>query len=206
MKYLLFKVLDKNIQYVIVSKERLYLLNDIEYARFSDAQRLETLNEFNNIEKEQISLLTTLKGETGVRFFDLKNGEILKLEFSSISMRKQFIDAFPNFKRKIDDSKPRMKPLTALILMLFTYSFIWAGTRPTSADINPEGIRWRLAYLNVRFLEWLNSLIGQKLILIIGITLILTLLYFIFRPELWNLFRQEVQYSNTTIIGAINKQ
>ena len=202
MKYLLFKLTNKDISYAIVSAEVLYLLNDSEYVLLKDSGNQEILKKVNQIKKEQILKLIATKNKREVTIYGLKDNELLKLNFEVISSLKRFIGAFPKFKKEIDESKTRIHPINALLVMLFTYSFIWAGTRPISTDINPEGIRWRIAYLNVKFLEWLNSLIGQTLILIIGIILLFILLYFIFRPELWNLFRQKVKYSNTTIKGT----
>lgn len=199
MKYLLFNVVDNDIQYVIVSTEVIYLINEKEYALLKDSENFQTIKGFKNIVKEKISKLSTLKGNTTVNLIDSQNNELLTLDFASISLRKKFIKAFPDFHRKTDNSKKRIKPINALVVMLFAYSFIWAGTRPNSADINPEGIRWRLAYLNVQLLEWLNIQIGQKSILIIGLILLLTLLYLIFKPELWYLFTKELIYSNTRI-------
>ncbi|MEM7105232.1 MAG: hypothetical protein AAF502_18990 [Bacteroidota bacterium] len=201
MEHLFFKLLNKDIQCVIVSKEVLYMLTDKEYAQFKESPKLEVLKKFTHVKKEEISSITTLKGKTEVSIFDLNHTEVFRLNFESTSMRKQFIHAFPNFKKQLDIS--RIHPFIAFILILITYSFIWAGTRPTPDDINPEGIRLKLASLTVWFLEWLNSLIGQQLILYIGITLILILLYFIFRPELWNLFGRRLKYSNEIISGPL---
>ena len=206
MKYLLFKLVNKNISYAIVSSKVLYLLNDSEYVLLKDSDNQEILKEVNQIKKEQILKLIATKNKREVTIYDLKDHELLKLNFEVLSSLKRFIGAFPEFKREIDESKARINPMNALLVMLFTYSFIWAGTRPTSADINPEGISLRIAYLNVKFLEWLNNLIGQKLILIIGIILLFTLLYFVFRPEIWNFFGQKVKYSNTAIKGTTDNR
>ena len=201
MKHLLFEVANKEIQYVIVNDEKVYLLNEKEYVSLKDSDQYELLNELDYIAKENISKLTTSKSKRVVRVFDFKNSQLLELNFLSIPLRKKFIKAFPNFEKEFDDSKKRIRPILALIMMLFTYSFIWAGTRPSPDDINPEGIRWNLAYLNVKFLEWLNSYIGQQLILVIGFILLILLLYLIFRPELWNLLKPKLSY-----INPINKE
>lgn len=202
MEYLLFKVINNDIQYAIVSPKMIYLINEKEYALLKDSGDYQILNEFKHIAKEKISKFTTSKGKTVVTIFDHNNIELYRLNFSSIALRKKFTGAFPDFRREIVDSKNRINPIIALALMLITYSFIWAGTRPNPADINPEGIRWKPAYWNVRFLEWLNSQIGQKLILAIGLILLLSLLYLIFRPELWNSFSRQQVYSNPIIKGT----
>ena len=145
MKYLLFKLVNKDIKYAIVTPNVLYLLNDSEYALLNDSGNKEILKEVIQIKKEQILNLIATKGKEDVKVYDLEDNELFKLNFEAISIRKQFIDAFPDFEKEIDATKTRINPITALLGMLFTYSFIWAGTRPTSIDINPEGIRWRIA-------------------------------------------------------------
>lgn len=201
MKYLVFKLINNEISFAIVSPKRLYLLTNLEYALLKDSANQAILKEVKQINKEQILKLITTRKEKEITLYDLLEHEILKLKFESISKRRQFISSFPKFRRNIDKSKARIHPINALLVMLFTYSFIWAGTRPTSADINPDGIRWRLAYWNVQFLEWLNNFIGQKLLLSIGLVLFLTLLYWIFRPEIWALLERKLSYINTTIKG-----
>ena len=199
MKHLLFKLKNQDIQYVIVSTEKLYFLNTEEYGLLKNAADPEVIKDFNYLALERISKLTSSKRKTVVSVYDLNGKKNFELDFESISLRKKFIRAFPGFNRVADRSKTRIRPIAALVLMLFTYSFIWAGTRPSPEDIAPEGIRWRLAYLNVKFLEWLNSLIGQSGIMILGICLLVLLIYLVFKPELWLLFSHKLEYSNRGI-------
>lgn len=205
MKYLLFKLTNEDTQYIIVSLEMLYLLNKQEYSVLIDSDSREILKEANQIAREQLSSFITSKREKEVKLFDLKGHEIQRLHFESKYTLKKFVNTFSEFKRDTNSSKARIRPIPALLAMLFTYSFIWAGTRPSPTDINPEGIRWRIAYLNVKFLEWLNAFIGQEQILGIGIILLIILLYLIFRPELWSLFAQEVKYMNVNIGDSNDK-
>lgn len=202
MKYLLFKVTNEDTPYVIVSPEMLYLLNNQEYNVMIDSDDREILKEVDQIVRGQLSHFIISKRKREVKIFDLKGHEIQKLHFESIYTLKKFVSAFPEFKRDTFSSKARIRPIPALLAMLFTYSFIWAGTRPYPTDINPEGIRWRIAYLNVQFLEWLNALIGQKQILGIGIILLIILLYLVFRPEISSLFAQEMKYTNVNTRGS----
>lgn len=202
MKYLLFKLANEDIPCVIVSLEMLYLLNKQEYGLIVDSDRQEFLKEVNQIARGQLSSFMTSKRKKEVKLFDLQGHEIQRLHFESIYTLKKFVSAFPEFKRDPLSSNARIRPIPALLAMLFTYSFIWAGTRPYPTDINPEGIRWRIAYLNVQFLEWLNALIGQKQILGIGIILLIILLYLVFRPEISSLFAQEMKYTNVNTRGS----
>lgn len=206
MKHLVFKLINSEISYAIVNPNGLYLLTKSEYALLQDSENQSILKGVKQVKREQILKLKTTKAEKIITLYDFGDHEILKLKFETISKCKQFIRALPGFSRKIDESKARIHPVHALLVMLFAYSFIWAGTRPTSADVNPEGIRWTIAYWNVKFLEWLTNLLGQKLVLIIGLLLLITLLYWIFRPEVWKYLERKPVYLNTTIKRTTDKK
>ena len=124
MKYLLFKLTNKGVSYAVVSPKVLYLLNDSEYVSLKDSGSQEVLKEVNQIKKEQILKLISAKNKREVTIYGLKGNELLKLNFEVTSSLNLFIGAFPKFKREIDESKTRIHPINALLVMLFTYSFI----------------------------------------------------------------------------------
>jgi hypothetical protein len=195
MKLLLFKLMNPDVQYAAVSEETCYLLTEAEHNMLSHSGDKDVLKETRQIRKDRIESVLVKRGSKEVRLYDFKGAEVVKLDFESIGTRRKFIGTFPAMERALNSSKTRIKPINALLVMLVGYAFIWAGTRQTVEDIDPEGIRWRIAYWTVQFLEWLNGLIGQKLLLTIGLVLILALLYSIFRPELWNIFGRTMKYS-----------
>jgi len=201
MRYLLFKLKNKKTPYLLVSPKVLYLLEATAYSLWKETDNQEILKEGKQIEREQILKLIATKKNKEVQLFNLEEKELLRLNFEKASILKAFLKALPELRKIKKKSVSRIKPLNALLVMLCSYSFIWAGTRPSDLDLNPEGIRWKIAYRTVEFLAWLNGIVGQKILLIMGILFLLILLYFIFRPELDDLFGNSIEYSNTGLGG-----
>ena len=121
-----------------------------------------------------------------------------RVDFISIAMRKEFIQAFPKFKLDRDKTKKRVNLILAIVLMFFTASFFWAGT-VNPDHISSKGIRNRWVHVTMELHEYLNAQIGQKGILSLGFVLLVIFLYLIFKPEVWQLLRREIHYMNTRI-------
>ncbi len=199
--YLHFEVLDSDCPHAIVGGGTLYLLDEQSYRVFAASKNRGELTGLHQIEFKHIAMLEVDMKSRVVSIFSLHKAELAELQFPTRSHLKQFITRFSGFEKEVEASSKRIKPMSALLFMLFTYAFLWAGTRPTPADIHPEKIRLRVAALVVRLMQWLEGIIGQQGILIAGVLLTGLFLYLVFRPELSRLRSQRVVYVNTAPIA-----
>ncbi|MBR9922817.1 MAG: hypothetical protein GYB31_18475 [Bacteroidetes bacterium] len=198
MKYLHFNIIGEPCRHVVVAEEHLYLLDGQEYKALVESKDPDVLKQGLQMEKSRIGSMELNKKSREIVLLDYEGLVLERFQLSTRAQLKPFVRSFDGFVRQTSSSK-RIRPMTALLFMGITYSFIWAGTRPESADINPEGIRLRLAYFVVQFMEWLNGIIGQELILAIGLFLLLVLVYLVFRPEIGRMVGNERVYINSRL-------
>jgi hypothetical protein len=169
---------------LLCTEEQLYFLDSNEYTLLKSSGKLEVLENAEQINKEEVRQMICTKRFKEIRLLNVDRKLLYELSFENLAHYRKFIGQMYGMKKQKDERKKRINPTAVLFLMLLAYAFIWAGTRPTPEDIDPEGIRWKLAGLVVLFMKWLNLMIGQRAILIIGILGIVGLLLAVFWPEM----------------------
>lgn len=196
MKYQLFNILNEVTPYLLVGNEHLYLLSEIEYNLLQKVGTIEALEEVKKIPINQVARISAARKEKEIRGFDSAGNELIKFKFSSLSLSRKFLKSLPVFEKSKQGFNPPIKAFNALLLLLFSYSFIWAGTRVDVQDIDPEGVRLNIVRWQLELLKFLNDSLGQSLLLLFGLLLLFSLIYFIFKPQIEYLFAYKTEYIN----------
>lgn len=198
MAFLTFKDLIKSNRYIILGDENIFLLNGEEYSQLANSNTQEVLKSASRISKNKIVKIIVKKWSKEIHLFDIENKQVLKIKFESRDLRNRFLKGFHDLSLENTQTTSRLNPLLAIILMLVSYGFLWAGTKNDISELNPEGIKFRIPYNIVQVFHQLTLNIGQQKMLIVGIILTCIFFYLIFKPELFKLTENKLIYTKTS--------
>lgn len=173
---LLLPLRNQDYRYVLTTGDKVFLVQQHSALENNEIER-DTLDvilqESFSFEKSKVRKMVLDHKYKRLTLYTIENDERnITLDFASHKALMHFIQAIPNAKEEVNQQSNTMPVLIGIWLLLTVYAFIWAGTRESPEDVNPYGIRLRIAYFAALLMQKLVMAIGQSFTLWIGIILL----------------------------------